>query len=148
MLALKERTIGSIYPALIKTAAKQPLFFWLLATVLKLFLKFIVDNRSGYVILYLQGEKIMKKTFAQLKRDLQIGVKVKTLYNYCKPERIGEIRPISQVQTNAIAFKKEDGRDSWLWWEKASQYDYNDNIVNCYNKAGELEFTYEILAGN
>jgi hypothetical protein len=90
----------------------------------------------------------MKKTFAQLKRDLQIGVKVKTLYNYCKPERIGEIRPISQVQTNAIAFKKDDGRDSWLWWEKTSQYDYNDNIVNCYNKAGELEFTYEILAGN
>ena len=94
----------------------------------------------------------MLKTFAQLKRDLQVGVKVKTITNYVKPEMEGQIRPIGKVQTNAIAFLREDNKLSWLWWGKANNVEYENNIFKIYedpaNWNGQkrtLVFVYEIL---
>ena len=90
----------------------------------------------------------MKKSFSQLKKDWKVGVKVKTVVNEIKPEFTGEIREISIVQTNAIAFKcirKGVETNSWLWWQKAKNYEYEDNIFKCYNDKHELEFIYEIM---
>lgn len=96
----------------------------------------------------------MKKSFNQLKKDLKKGTKVKTIKNIVRPENEGEIREISIVQTNAIAFKRADGRDSWLWWTKAGDYEYEDNTFKVYTPETklsngkiiprELTFIYEI----
>lgn len=95
----------------------------------------------------------MLKTFAQLKRDLQVGVKVKTLVNNCKPEMEGQVRPVGKVQTNAIAFVRDDEKLSWLWWpDTAKNIEYDNNIFSVYEKPNKynnqqrtLLFTYEIL---
>lgn len=92
------------------------------------------------------------KSFSQLKKDLQTGVKVKTIFNYCKPENNGQIRAIGKVQTNAIAFLKDDSKLSWLWWGKASNYEYEDNVFKVYDEPNaynnftrNLLFVYEII---
>lgn len=94
------------------------------------------------------------KTFSQLKRDLHTGVKVKTILNNCKPEKNGQIREILKTQSNAIVFKDETTKsgESWLWYAKASNYEYEDNIVkvyddphSCNNYTRELLFVYEIM---
>lgn len=88
------------------------------------------------------------KSFSQLKRDLQVGTKVKTIFNTYKPELNDEVREISITQTNAIAFKcirNNRETNSWLWWAKAKNYEYEDNIFKCYNDNHELEFVYEIM---
>lgn len=92
------------------------------------------------------------KTFSQLKKDLQLGVKVKTILNNCKPEMNGQVREIGKVQTNAIAFLRADNQLSWLWWGKASDYEYEGNIFKVYdepraynNFTRNLLFVYEIV---
>jgi hypothetical protein len=96
------------------------------------------------------------KTFAQLKRDIKEGSKIKTILNNIKPEKNGQIREIGKVQSNAIAFeipKHEQKRNiwgelqtlSWLWWGKASQYEYEDNIFKVFDENKNLCFIYEIL---
>lgn len=94
----------------------------------------------------------MKKSFNQLKKDLQVGVLVKTLTNNCKPEMNGQVRAIGKVQTNAIAFLRDDDKLSWLWWGKASCYEYEDNVFKVYdepraynNYTRNLLFVYEIM---
>ena len=102
------------------------------------------------------------KTFSQLKKDLHVGVLVKTINNYIKPERNGQVRKIAKVQSNAIAFELpiEEQKPnlwgqvqtmSWLWWDKASCYEYDENIFKVYHftDANEkiLDFIYEILEG-
>ena len=90
----------------------------------------------------------MKKSFAQLKRDLQVNIKVKTIQNIFKQEFINEIRTISKVQSNAIAFKCiRNGKEtnSWLWWQKASNYEYTDNTFKIFDDNKNLVFEYEIL---
>ena len=85
------------------------------------------------------------KTLAQLKRDLQVGVKVKTIINNCRPEREGEIREIVKAQTNAIVFKTAyNSGESWLWWPKAKDVIYYDNVFELYED-GFLIFQYEII---
>ena len=89
-----------------------------------------------------------KKSFSQLKKDLKVGVKVKTVVNEIKPEFTGEIREISIVQTNAIAFKCiRNGveTNSWLWWLKAKNYEYEDNTFKCFDDNGNVLFIYEIM---
>ena len=64
-----------------------------------------------------------KKTFAQLKRDLKVGVKVQQTKNEIWGKTNDEIREISIVQTNAIAFKtNKNGKivNSWIWFPKKS----------------------------
>lgn len=100
------------------------------------------------------------KTFAQLKRDFCEGAIIKTVLNNCKPERTGQIRKIVKVQTNAIAFEipeKDRYRNilgvwqtlSWLYWDKASNYEYDGDTVKCYHTDnGEriLDFIYQKIA--
>lgn len=87
------------------------------------------------------------KSFAQLQRDMHLGVKVKTITNNCKPENNGEVREISKVQTNAIAFRRADGKDSWMWWDKKhNTFEYDNNILKVFWKHdNSLAFVYEIL---
>lgn len=91
--------------------------------------------------------KATVKSFAQLKRDLSLGTLVKTIHNYCKPERDGEVRKIAKVQTNAIAFERPEDLDrpSWIWW-KDHKVEYIDNIFKVFSKkTNELYFEYEIV---
>lgn len=96
------------------------------------------------------------KTFAQLKRDIKEGSLIKTILNNIKPEKNGEIRKVGKVQSNAIAFEipKEQQKTniwgevqilSWLWWGKASQYEYQDNIFKVFDNNKNLCFVYEIM---
>ena len=88
----------------------------------------------------------MKKTFSQLKKDLQVGVLVKTIANNIKPEMNGQVRAIGKVQSNAIAFIRDDKQLSWLWWGKASEYEYEDNTFKVYSKDhSQVYFVYEIM---
>lgn len=90
----------------------------------------------------------VKKSFSQLKKDLKIGVQVKTLVNNIKPEYKNEIRIISKIQTNGIAFRCiRNGKqtDSHLWWQKAANYEYINNIFKVYDDNKNLLFEYEIL---
>ena len=86
------------------------------------------------------------KSFAQLKRDLQVGTLVKTVHNYIKPDKDGQIRGIAKVQSNAIAFETNDpNKPSWLWW-KDHKVEYIDNTFKVYSKqTGELFFEYRII---
>lgn len=93
------------------------------------------------------------KTFAQLKRDIKEGSKIKTVLNNIKPEKNGEIRKVGKVQSNAIAFEIEPKLNiwgqtvnlSWLWWGKASQYEYENNIFKVFDENKNLCFIYEIM---
>lgn len=93
----------------------------------------------------------MKKTFAQLKRDLQIGTKIRMIKREVNGQAasvIPEVREITIVQSNAIALKtvlELDGMigNSWLYFPKASQVEYIGNtfIIN----DGDFKLTYEII---
>ena len=92
----------------------------------------------------------MEKTFAQLKRDLQLGTKIKMIkreVNGIEKKAITEDREISKVQSNAIAFKTllPDGMigNSWLYFPKASQVEYIGNRF-IFND-GYFRLTYEII---
>ena len=96
------------------------------------------------------------KTFAQLKRDLKEGVKIRCLYNYYRENFPKEYRTITKVQTNAITLETitEDGiKQLWLYFPKSSTLvEYENNIFkffvepNKYNNFTKtLEFIYEIL---
>lgn len=101
------------------------------------------------------------KTFSQLKRDITVGTTIKTIFNLYRPDKNGQIRKINKVQTNAIGFEiPEEQRTrnvfgeiqdtSWLWWGKASQYEYEDNTFKIYETIKNervLAFVYEILRG-
>ena len=95
------------------------------------------------------SEPVEKKSFAQLKRDLQVGVLVKTIHNYCKPEKDGEVRKIAKVQTNAIAFETANpDKPSWIWW-KEHKVEYTDKVFKVYSKkTDELFFEYEIIGNS
>ena len=92
----------------------------------------------------------MKKTFAQLKRDLQLGVKIKMIkreVNGKEGKANTEEREISIVQSNAVAFKTllNDGTfgNSWLYFPKASQVEYIGNTFTFDD--GYFKLTYEII---
>ena len=92
----------------------------------------------------------MRKTFAQLKRDLQLGTKIKMIkreVNGKEEKAITEEREVTIVQSNAVAFKtlKPDGTvaNSWLYFPKASQVEYIGNIF-IFND-GYFKLTYEII---
>ena len=91
------------------------------------------------------------KTFAQLKRDLKVGTKLKCIFNY-HGKYLNVVRPISKVQTNAVYLKTETENgivDSWLEFPPtASLVKYNDNVFEFYSKFnGELvkDLAYEIV---
>lgn len=72
------------------------------------------------------------KTFAQLKRDLQVGVKVKQVLNEVMGGVINEdVREVSKVRRDAVALKtNKNGKvvDSWMYFpDKASDVEYTGN---------------------
>lgn len=105
------------------------------------------------------------KTLSQLKKDLQVGMAIKTITQNIKPEKEGMIRTIKKKQTNAICFNDSttSSGDSWLWFDlPANYYEYDNNIFKVYSptkinrtwengkekkeyQGKELLFVYEIL---
>lgn len=94
------------------------------------------------------------KSFSQLKKDLQVGVKIKTILNNIKPEKNDQVRKIVKTQTNAIIFEDNTHKSgtSYLWYPKASLVEYEDNIFKIYeepnkynNNTKTLLFVYEIF---
>ena len=90
----------------------------------------------------------MKKTFSQLKKDLQVNTKLKCIYNYYG-KNIGTIRRISRTQTNAViieTIKEGNIVESFLWFPaKASQCEYIDNIFTFYSNDNIKLLSYEII---
>lgn len=91
------------------------------------------------------------KTFAQLKRDLKVGTKLKCIFNY-HGKYLNVVRPITKVQTNAVCLKTETENgtvNSYLNFPPtASLVKYDGNIFEFYSKFnGELikELAYEIV---
>ena len=78
----------------------------------------------------------MKKTLAQLKRDLQKGVKLKVIYHAIRPERVGAIQEISKTQTNAICTLQERNgqmKDVYMNYpNSANLVEYIDNTFTFY----------------
>lgn len=93
------------------------------------------------------------KSLAQLKRDIKVGTVIKTITNNIKPEKNGQVRKVAKVQTNAIVFEDlmHDSKLSWLWWEKAGNYEYEGNTFKVYHtdtRTNErvLGLVYEIIS--
>lgn len=91
------------------------------------------------------------KTLAQLKRDLKVGTKLKTIFNL-HGKYLGSIRTISKVQTNGIYLETNDGTrtfNSWLPFPKKTSYmNYENNTFEFYdNYSGEIFkcLAYEII---
>ena len=98
----------------------------------------------------------MKKTFAQLKRDLQVGKKIKCLVNNCRDNFEKEEREILRKQTNAITLKTlRNGEyvESCIYYpNQADMVEYEDNVFSFYEKTNRwndnkrtLLYTYEII---
>lgn len=84
----------------------------------------------------------MKKTFAQLKRDLTVGKKIKFTEHNVYPEKVGEEYEISKKQSNAIC-TKQNGKDIYMSYPASSNLvDYEDNKVTFY-EAGYRNITEE-----
>ena len=91
------------------------------------------------------------KTFAQLKRDLKVGTKLKCIFNY-HGKYLNVVRPITKVQTNAVYLKTETENgtvNSYLDFPpKASLVKYDENVFEFYfERNGELikQLAYEIV---
>lgn len=90
----------------------------------------------------------MKKTLAQLKRDLAVGTKVTQI---AKGEDITDKnlnveRWVVKKQSDGVCLNtdKEATDGSWLYFPYASQVDYKDNIVSFYD-VGVRKLTQEEL---
>lgn len=91
------------------------------------------------------------KTFAQLKRDLKVGTKIKCIFNL-HGKNLNTIRTITRVQTNAVYIETNDGErtfESWLPFPKKSSFvKYENNTFEFYdNYAGDIFkcLAYEIV---
>ena len=75
----------------------------------------------------------MITNLAQFKRALTIG-SVWQAYHYDShgnKSPLGE-RPVSIKQSNAIAFRTNEGKDSWMHFDKAENYEFKDDKVFIY----------------
>lgn len=85
-------------------------------------------------VMYIQKENNMIKSLAELKKKLDVGVKLKMIYyRYAEGHKyrlVGSVRPISIKQSNSIAIEttNEDGtkKNSWLYFGKSGDYKYTD----------------------
>ena len=91
------------------------------------------------------------KTFAQLKRDLKVGTKLKCIFNHYG-KYLNVVRPITKVQTNAVYIKTETENgtvNSYLNFPpKANLVKYDGNVFEFYVEMnGELVkmLAYEIV---
>lgn len=97
------------------------------------------------------------KTLSDFKRRLTVGTKVRvTFYGdplivhgntaqtiFPTPEP--QDREVSRVQTNAVAFRKPDGRESWLFWPKAAFFRVENGAAVIVNDDGKMILKYEFL---
>ena len=85
------------------------------------------------------------KTIADLKRKIQLGVKL-DCYNHWFKESLG-VREIGHVQSNSFAFITFKGTLSWCNFPKKNEIQFVDdktfNIINPDNK--ELILTYTFI---
>jgi hypothetical protein len=57
---------------------------------------------------------------SQFKKQLKLG-QIYTAYNHIDEKHLG-IREVSKIQTNAVVFKRQDGKESWLFFPKAADF--------------------------
>ena len=76
------------------------------------------------------------KTYAQLKKDLQVGKQLKVIYHATRQEQVGNIKTITKTQSNAIyttCEKDRDGKEIRLDLPtSASLVEYENNIFTIY----------------
>ena len=82
------------------------------------------------------------KSFAELKRELQVGTKLRMIHP--KTNRLcGIEREIVKVQTNAIVMSKPDNGKSWLEWPKSAKLvETTENGFRIYT-SGKRDMTPE-----
>jgi hypothetical protein len=65
------------------------------------------------------------KTFADLRRTIKPGMKLRVIQHDYRPELTGTVRVVTDVQTNGYFFKTEnDDRRTWSPYTKASCYSF------------------------
>lgn len=74
------------------------------------------------------------RTLADVKRACKKGTILTVVYKDGKTKT----RPISVVQTNAIAFN-DRGSNSWLFWQKADYYTIHKNGFSTYWNENKTE---------
>lgn len=95
------------------------------------------------------------KTLSDFKRLMVLGAKVRVTWHYeirilgntgntVLPVPPTEERHVSVVQSNGIAFRRPDGRDSWLYWPKAADFKVEEGKA-CFYSEGKKLLTYEVL---
>jgi hypothetical protein len=72
------------------------------------------------------------QNLSQFKKWLKPGNKIEVLLNIYKPEFIGLVRDVAEVQTNGVWFVNPDKTKGnlWLSFEKASKYKFNGDVVS------------------
>lgn len=75
------------------------------------------------------------KTFADLKRDLQVGVKLKKVFQFGNTSET--VKTVSKVQTNGVYLDK-----SWLSWPTAALVEYDGVNIKIYDE-GSRDVTDE-----
>lgn len=68
------------------------------------------------------------ENLAQLKKYLNVGVKLRIKYARPGGALDNTVRAIKKKQSNAIQFENE----SWLFWEKASRYSFFEGGFSVY----------------
>lgn len=89
------------------------------------------------------------KNLTELKKRLVIGAKL-IAYNHIDKKDLGE-RVLSIKQTNAVAFRLENGKDSWLQMPKASEVTLRENsftITELENGVKIPILTYTFAVGH
>lgn len=88
-------------------------------------------------------------SLAEFKRKLQVGSKWQAL-NHIDQKDLG-IREVSKVQTNAVAFKMPNGRESWLDFPKAKDMQFDPSNPDRFTilENGKPVLTYKkVSEGN
>lgn len=75
---------------------------------------------------------VYPQNLSQFKKWLKPGSKMEVLLNIYKPEFIGLVREVAEIQSNGVWFVNPDKPTSnlWLAFEKASKYKFSDDVVS------------------
>lgn len=96
------------------------------------------------------------KTLSDFKRKLVVGAKLRVTFhggplvirgnlgNTVMPQPEPQERTVSRVQTNAVAFLKADGKESWLTYPKAADFAVENDAAVIYQN-GKKILTYEFI---
>lgn len=75
---------------------------------------------------------VYPQNLSQLKKWLKPGSKMEVILNIYKPNYVGLIRDVAEVQTNGIWFINPDKSNGKLWlaFEKASKYKFTEDKMS------------------